>query len=879
MTPGRTISHYRIEEKLGEGGMGVVYRATDLSLNRSVAIKLLSSTVADEERRRRFQLEAQAASSLNHPHILTVFEAGTVDGQQYLVTEFVDGWTLREWASRTQPSLRQMLELMASIGDALWAAHQAGIVHRDIKPDNILVSRTGYAKLADFGLAKLVEPPGEDPEGRTRSASPTRAGTILGTAAYMSPEQAASRPADARSDIFSFGVVLYELLSGARPFSGSTDIDLLHAILRTQPVPLAEVRPHLPAELLVSVGKVLEKDPVDRHQSIREMVVDLRRALRAQPAAEPTAPLPDRPRSAGSRWLVGAALALTLAAGSAVWLWRRQPPPPPDPLASARITRLTDFEGSEMSAAISRDGKLVAFVSDRDGVQDAWVTQIGSGEFLNLTKGARANILFDELRSVGFGPDAAQVWVRGFQPDASGEFIPSIWLIPTLGGTPRLFVEKGVQAEWSPDGSKVVYHEFNPGDPTYVADANGANRRQVYVEKPGVHCHYHAWSPDGRFLFFVKGFPPSEMDIWRMAAGGPPPQPERLTLHNARVAYPTPLDDRTLLYIATAEDSSDQWLYAMDLESRATRRIAVGVEQYISIAASAGGSRLVATVSNPSSQLWTIPIGPGAAPESAAVRLSLPTARAAAPRYGRGFLAYSASRGGPSGLWKLAQDNATEIWRGSDGGLTEAPAVSPDGTLICFTIRRKGQTSLQLMSAEGANVRSLAPGLDVRDAPSWSPDGKWVAIAADQGEGSRLFKVPVDGGPPVRLSDTLSRSPVWSPDGRYLAYSAGVRGAGYQVRGMTPEGQPFPLPDVWVQRGGERYRFLPDGKGLVIVLGELGGQNFWLAELPSGRRRQLTDLKPGGRIQGFDISPDGRQIVFDRVRDNTDVVLIELLRK
>ena len=284
---GRTIGPYQVVAKLGEGGMGEVYRALDTKLNRPVAIKLLSGELADADARRRFQREAQTASSLNHPHIVTVHDVGEFDGRQYLVTEFVDGGTLKDWAQTTKRTWRETIELLTGVADGLAAAHAAGIVHRDIKPENILVAKNGYAKLADFGLAKLWEATDNMELTRTRSAGHTRPGMIVGTIAYMSPEQAAGQPVDARSDIFSFGVVLYELLAGRRPFEGATDLERLQALIGRPEPPLADSSPDLPADLRNLVEKALEKNPAERYQTARELVVDLRRSTRATTTAKP----------------------------------------------------------------------------------------------------------------------------------------------------------------------------------------------------------------------------------------------------------------------------------------------------------------------------------------------------------------------------------------------------------------------------------------------------------------------------------------------------------------------------------------------------------------------------------------------------------------
>jgi eukaryotic-like serine/threonine-protein kinase len=367
---GTQLGAYRIETVLGEGGMGVVYRALDTNLNRPVAVKFLSDDLADAASRRRFQREAQTASSLNHPHILTVHDAGEVDGRQYLVTEFVDGGTLRDWARAEKRGWTQIVELLVGVADGLAAAHEAGILHRDIKPANILVAKNGYAKLADFGLAKLAA--GSEGEiTRTSTEHATRPGLAIGTIAYMSPEQAAGKPLDARSDIFSFGVVLYELLAGQRPFAGANDLELMQTIIHGTPEPLSS---EIPAGLRQLVEKALEKDPAHRYQSMRDMVVDLRRLMR--PSGETTAS--GAPARQTIAWALLAATVVLLIVGIAAWkFWPRA--------ASRQIRSLAVLPLRN----VSRDPDQQYFA---DGMTDALTTglaQVGALSVIARTSAMR----------------------------------------------------------------------------------------------------------------------------------------------------------------------------------------------------------------------------------------------------------------------------------------------------------------------------------------------------------------------------------------------------------------------------------------------------------------------------------------------------------
>jgi len=890
---GTCIGPYRIERLLGSGGMGRVYKAQDTRLNRPVAIKFLSTVTAEAAARRRFEQEARTASSLNHPHIVTVYEAGEIAGSPYIVSEFVDAGTLRNWMGTEKPSWRQVVNLMAGLADGLSAAHAAGILHRDIKPDNILVSSSGYAKLADFGLAKLYAD--FHPDDQTGVPN-TRPGAIIGTISYMSPEQASGRPVDARSDIFSFGVVLFEALSGKRPFQGKSSLELLQEIIH-KPAPSIGTRgPDLPYALRLAVDKALEKEPADRYQSMRDFVVDLRRIIRdkqdpmsSSKSGGPLVAARSNFRSVRS-WL--AAFGLILAAAGGLLLFQRTHKNEwINPLEGAQFTRLTDFDGSEIDAAISPDGKFVSFVSDRDGPFDAFIGQVGIGAFTNLTKGRFVELFHEQVRSIGFSHDGSQLWLRVGPPDPMSPIqegrLRGVWTIPAMGGAPRRMLERALSAAWSEDGSRMAYMEPQPGDPLFVAGKHGENPRKVFAGHPGEHCHYPFLSADGKMLYFVRGHRATEMDVWRIPVDPPGQQPERLTYHDSYVAYPILIHPGLLLYIASAEDGFGKWLYAMDLETRVTRRANLGVENFISIAAGDGPngrmSRLVATVSNPRGSIWSAPIQyDRIALEKDVSQMVLPAVRTVAPRFGPKYLLFQSSKGGADGLWKLEDGNAFEIWRPPAGqSISAPPAVSPDGTRICVPIRKGRRQTLHIMTVDGTEIRSVAESLNVVDTPSWSPDGKSLVVAANQdGKGGRIYRVTLDGSePPVKLLDVHAYNPVWSSDGRVILFCTSYQSALFPLKAITPAGQEVPLPELAVRGEGGRFRFMPDGKSYVILAGPYRNQNFYHVDLATGKRTQLTDLKTGFILRNFDISPDGRRILFDRIQENSDVVLIDLHSK
>jgi serine/threonine protein kinase/Tol biopolymer transport system component len=879
LSSGTLVGPYRIESALGAGGMGVVYSAHDTRLGRPVAIKCLSERLTDSAARTRFRRESQMASALNHPHVLIVHDVGDCDGRPYIVTELITGGTVRDWARQKRP-WRETIELLVGVADGLAAAHAVGIVHRDVKSANILVSEDGQAKLADFGLAKLAEQSEHAAQpGIPSGEEHTGIGVIVGTIPYLSPERILGQAVDARSDIFSFGVVLYEALTGQRPFAGRDGAAIVRNILHEAcpPLPL-----DLPLELRAVVVKALDKNSDERYQSMLDLVVDLKRVLQASPAES-------RKQRTGfrRRWTVPALAAFIIAASAAAYVARKNDYFWRNPLDRARIEQVTDFEGDELDADLSRDGKWMAFLSDRGGRFNAWVGQIASGDFVNVTKGRFPTLEPAPIHRVGFAADGAHVWFLG----GNGKSVPyQTWLASGMSGTPQPFVSHSMEYAPSPDGTRVAYHTDAPGDPIYLADANGSHARRLCAAGPGGHCHYLSWSPDARYIYFVKGVPTTqELDIWRVPTTGAA-LPERITAHNARVGYPAWLDGQTLIYSATAEDGPRLRLFTLDVNRRIRHRVSAGVgEDYLSVAASTTvPRRLVCSVANTRATLWTVPVSDRMQPESAATRYPVPNARAHAPRAGAGGLFFLSSRGGADGIWRIQNDVATELWKGKDGGAVAPPAISPDGSQICFPFRKSGRGGMYIMSSDGTNIRPLAPSLEVRSAASWSPDGKWVAVAASENERARLFLVPVDGGVPVRLVDSPSYNPLWSADGEYILYSEPLQGAQMIVKAITPHKTAVHVPEIYVPyTAATPYRLVPGRKELIFLRDGSSAPapgvgyrtwNFYQTDLLTGRERQLTDLKPGYLMQSFDISEDGKQIIFDRFRDNSNIVLMDLAR-
>lgn len=574
------------------------------------------------------------------------------------------------------------------------------------------------------------------------------------------------------------------------------------------------------------------------------------------------------------RW--GIAAGILLAAGVVAWVAAATGYFWSNPLAHAKFTRLLDFPGTEQAAAMSRDGKFVAFVGDRDGKIDAWVSEVGSGTYRDLTHGELRNLVNPSIRTLGFSADSSLVtlWTRLADGSQPGDV--NIMAVSRTGGPLRPYLRETGEFDWSRDGKRLVYHGTAPGDPLFVREPGQPDDhgdRRIYVAPAGVHCHFPVWSPDDAFIYFVRGVPPDEWDIWRIKPSGA--GLERITTQNARIAYPVMLDRRTLIYVATDIDGSGPWMYAVDVEKGIPHRISSGLETYTSLAASADGARLVATIANPRTSLWRMSIAEDSTATSPAGGPSLILANAVAPRLGADMLLYVAWRGQTQFISSQSHGITREIWSSARLRIVGEPAIAPDGRHIVFSVEDGDKTLLFVMENDGSHLRVLADSLTLRGNPAWTPDGQSVVSAAIRDGEPRLTRVFLNGDSPLPLVSEYSIDPVWSPDGRFLVYSGPDVGTTFPLRAAAADGRPYPLPSVMLTRGARRIAFFRDSQSLVILSGEIGHKNFSLLDLRSGAQRVFAEMPADFVIRDFDISAAGTEIVFDRVQVNSDLALIE----
>jgi len=888
LNSGTKLGPYEIIAPLGAGGMGEVYRARDSRLGREVAIKVLpSSLTRDPDRLRRFEQEARAASALNHPNILAVYDVGMHDGAPYLVTELLEGATLRDRLNSGALHPRRAVDCAVQIAQGLAAAHDKGIVHRDLKPENVFVCRDGRAKILDFGLAKLITPePGDATVTDLEPDNQTEAGMVMGTAGYMSPEQVRGEKADQRSDIFSFGAVLYETLSGQRAFEGRSSADRASAILKEDPPELLTLGRNIPVALDRIVRHCLEKDPEQRFQSARDLAFHLESSSSISDSGAAVAALPQRRFTGALRGLV-AFLVLATVAGGAWWLRGRTEP-------GARVVkflRLTDYVGLEESPSFSPDGKAVAFVSDSTETRQIWIRLLAGGPPLRITNGPGAHL---EPR---WSQDSAAILY--FTPPIGGSAQGALWEVSALGGTPRQLVSSMSGADVSHDGKRLTFFRLNGRQiQLVVADRDGSNPQVVTQAVTTFSYRQPRWSPDDASIAYLHSQENWADDVYIVPSSGGAPR--RLTHEATLMSGLAWSPDGSHLIYSTARGSTLLYLPTLHL----WRISKSGGEPQQLTFGEAGDEnpdvdhdgRIVVSRKRMQFDIWKFPVdGDGEENVRRAVRITRQTGQVQAPALDPTDreLAYLSDSGGHGNLWvlPLGGGEPRQITFEKDPGLVMGvPIWSPDGNLITFATARVSDArgvGYWVLHPDGSGLDFLIP---LGAWATWSGDSKWLYYSESsplEPTGSfRLMKMPVGGGTAVLVRTDNARGPAVAPDGAALYYVVPLQNLNgsldYELRVARPEDGPSTL---LARISGERVPLWQglhpviskDGKWLVMPLDDNKGTNIWVASTTDGKLRRITDF---GQRRTFiarriSWSSDGKWVFAAVGEGDSDIVQID----
>ena len=859
---GQTISHYQILEKLGEGGMGVVYKARDTELGRFAAIKALpAGKVADPERLQRFLTEARAASALNHPNIVTIYDLIREGDNCYLVMEYIEGRTLESLIPNQGMRLNELLGISMQVAGAVAAAHAAGIVHRDLKPANVMVAAGGLAKVLDFGLAKLIEPVGlaEDSATLTLQAQ-TEKGAILGTVSYMSPEQAEGRPVDARSDIFSFAALLYEMLTGRKAFAEQTKIATLSAILHKEPKPLEELAPQAPVELTRLIGRCLRKNPDRRLKQMSDIRIVLEDLKEASDTGTVSGTLPAAARATGKKrwiWIAVAAVLAMAATGVGFWRGRQTDPAANKPMP---LVPLTSYPGEESSPTFSPDGAQFAFAwnGEKQNNWDIYIRLVDGGSPLRLTSGPA-----DE-RAPAWSPDGR--WIAFTRQ--TGPRRNAVLLISPLGGPERQIAEvgtgfRGSTMAWTPDAKWLAFsdekglllHSMEKGEQRRLT--SDGDRRPNF-------------SPDGRRLAFLRGAGTNTEDIYILELTGDmiaASDPSRFTTLNQSMGGLGWTPDGTgIVFFSGLLGNYQLWRQRLEEKKPAVIEGPGRFNLVGDLTISRQGRLAMATLDR---------------------RMQLARADLVAPE-GPGF--------------KISDIAPSTM-------IDRAPSFSPDSSRIAFLSDRSGGFDVWVCNAGGGNLAQVTSTGNVHESqpPVWSPDGKRIAFTTRSGAGGGLWTVSSTGGAPQRIGESQQNLSVsaWSLDGKWIYYFSGQAlwrvpsggGTASQVEGGSsieppPDGKyRYFVRDLRLIRrpaaGGAEEDLGPGGslltmapKGFYFLTGNSNTRTGTLQyfPFPNGPAREVKGVESVSQY-GMTVSQDGRTLLYTRMSEvKADILSIPNFR-